>query len=66
MCFGGGGGVAYIPPEYFYEQIKEDYGPLPSLRMERSNRARPKLKDVGEVRGMPRRSLLNPAGDLNV
>ena len=67
MCFGGGGSFQARSPESFYDEIKVDYGPLPSLGMagdkvERGSR----LSDV-DKRGLPRRSLLNPVqGQSNV
>ena len=58
MCFGGGGKSS----EQMYEEMKPEFGPLPSLSMKRAERRRQTFKDVPKPirRGMQQRTLLMP------
>lgn len=55
MCFGGGKSA-----DAYYQEMKKDYGPLPSLRSPMKKRKEQKLGDVQMRSGAERRSLLNP------
>jgi len=59
MCFGGGGKSS----EQMYEEMKPEFGPLPSLSMKRAERRRQTFKDVSKRSGMQKRSLLMPRGE---
>lgn len=56
MCFGGGGKSS----EQMYEEMKPEFGALPSLSMKRAERKRQVFKDVPRRIGMQKRSLLMP------
>lgn len=55
MCFGSGKSA-----EGYYQQMKPEFGPLPSLSMKRIERKEQTFKDVPSRVGMQKRSLLMP------
>ena len=55
MCFGGGKSA-----EKMYQEMKPEFGPLPSLSMKRIERKEQIFKDVPKRSGMQKRSLLMP------
>jgi len=59
MCFGGGK-KKVKPAEEIYQEIKPDYGPLPSLSMGDSIQKNKMMTDVPQLKtsGMQTRSLL--------
>jgi hypothetical protein len=61
MCFGGGGKSA----EKMYQEMKPEFGPLPSLSMKRIERKEQTFKDVPSRVGMQKRSLLMPMERMN-
>lgn len=61
MCFGGGKSA-----DDYYNEMKPTFGPLPSLRTDKSAPERKDaLKDLTMRKGKIQRSLLNPYGDTN-
>lgn len=61
MCFGGGKSA-----EKMYQEMKPEFGPLPSLSMTaKKERKGQVFKDVPERTGMQKRSLLLPMERMN-
>ena len=61
MCFGGV--KNYKKADEFYEEMKKDYGPLPSVSMDKAAPKEQALQDIAPIptkrTGTPPRSLLN-------
>lgn len=60
MCFGGGKSA-----DDYYKEMKPEFGPLPSLSMQRKERKGQLFKDVPKRVGMQKRSLLMPMERMN-